>query len=173
MCNVHVMAMRWMRTIHVMARKRKQADGLSTYVRKACQNFWCSGTPNTLLQPIMRPKSSPARVFLAGASTGLSASQFQHGAKMRSQFQHGPSAFLGPNIYIMCFWSLDYFIYINTPYTSTLGSWGEIMRFDSWHIWHAAMYMTYHLLLWWCTCHFRGAVREIYTVHMYIIWSCI
>ena len=100
MCNVHVMAMRWMRTIHVMARKRKQADGLSTYVRKACQNFWCSGTPNTLLQPIMRPKSSPARIFLAGASTGLSASQFQHGAKMRSQFQHGPSAFLGPNIYI-------------------------------------------------------------------------
>ena len=48
----------------------------------------------------MHPKSSPARVFLAGASTGLSASQFQHGAKMRSQFQHGPSAFLGPNIYI-------------------------------------------------------------------------
>jgi len=28
-------------------------------------------------------------------------SQFQHGAKMRSQFQHGAGAFLGPNIYII------------------------------------------------------------------------
>ena len=34
-----------------------------------------------------------------GATTGLSASQFQHGEKMRSQFQHRAGSFLGPNIH--------------------------------------------------------------------------
>jgi hypothetical protein len=38
--------------------------------------------------------------LLAGAITGLSASQFLHGAKMRSQFQHVAGGFLGPNIYV-------------------------------------------------------------------------
>jgi hypothetical protein len=72
------------------------ADGLFTYLRMRipiCTKL------KSLPQSRIVPKLAPDQFWTGSASMGTSTSQFQHGAKNRSQFQHWAGANMGTNIY--------------------------------------------------------------------------
>ena len=72
---------------------------------------------------------------------GTSVSQFQHGAKLRSQFLHGAGGFLGPNIYIDSF--------KEQPSKLSGGTYPMGMRnvaggeYSDFYIYHLVLYISY------------------------------